>query len=484
MNRIQSFHGGSLYGLTPSEGKQMFDLQRVGVQGRPQYPDTAIEKLQLAHRRSEIVYAAIKVKATAAVDPRLLVQRKSGTDWKEDDGHPLRRLIMHPNPEMDEAMFLAAALTSRDIAGVFYAEIVRAAGSKLPVALHPLDPAKVFPVPGERNTTAAYEFRDGSNKVRIDAKDMIVWRAYDPMSRWQGLSPLAVCLGSVDADSAQTDFVRSFFNNAGVPSGLLTIKGRTVNNTEAEQIKARWRQRFGRDGGAQHDIAVMDENAEYQKIGAGLDELQSEILREFTETRVCMVFGTPPLIIYAFAGLKRATYSNLKEAWAGFWDATLTPLLKEWRTYLTWRLLTEFDSEDLIYGERIRLNWDMSQVAWLQDDVTEAQARARENFRAGALTLNQFREAIGQPADPAGDYYLRLLAYAPYIAGEQPETTAETVLAGKVPAGTTPDANPPKAMRTKADTQRTRMQRERKIEALARQYLRTQFASAAAAVTA
>lgn len=484
MNRLERFLWSNLRDITPPGSKAFYDLQRVGVTGRPQYPDTDIDKLQLAHRRSEIVYAAIKAKATAAVDPRLLVQRKS-KEWAEDDGHPLRRLLMRPNAEMDESMFLAAALTSRDIAGVFYAEIVRATGSKLPVALHPLDPAKVFPVPGERNTTAEYEFRDGSNRVRIKATDMLVWRAYDPMYRYQGLSPLAVCLGSVDADSAQTDFVRSFFNNAGVPSGLLTIKGRTVNNTEAEQIKARWRQRFGRDGGAQHDIAVMDENAEYQKIGAGLDELQSEILREFTETRVCMVFGTPPLIIYAFAGLKRATYSNLKEAWAGFWDATLTPLLKEWRTYLTWRLLTEFEDENLIYGEKVRLNWDMSQVAWLQDDVTEMQTRARENFRAGGITLNEYRASIGQAPDPAGDYYLRLLAYAPYIAGEQPETTAETVLAGKVtPDAAPPEANPPKAMRTKADTQRIRMQRERKIEAIAKQYLRTQYAAAAQAVSA
>lgn len=368
------------------ESKTIYDLQRVGVQGRPQYPDTTISSLQLAHRRNEIVYAAIKAKAQAAVDPRLLVQERSGDgEWQETPGHPLRRLLMRPNPQMDEAAFLKAAIISMDIAGVFYAEVVRAKGTNLPIELYPLNPAKIAPIPGERNAITAYEFKDGPAKTRIQAEDMLVWRNYDPLTAWHGLSPLAVCIGSVDADSAQTDFVRAFFNNAGVPSGILKIKGRTVSAEDAEHMKAKWRSRFGRAWGVQHDIAVFDENADYQKIGANLDELQSEVLREFTETRVAMVFGVPPLIIYAFAGLKRATYSNLKEAWSGFWDSTLTPLLKEWRTLLTWRLLPEFESEDLIYGERVRLNWDLSQVAALQDDVDAVHIRGEKAFRAGGI---------------------------------------------------------------------------------------------------
>ena len=36
-----------------------------------------------------------------------------------------------------------------------------------------------------------------------------------------------------------------------------------------------------------------------------------------------MAFGVPPLIVYAYVGLLRATYSNLKEAWSSFWDASM-----------------------------------------------------------------------------------------------------------------------------------------------------------------
>lgn len=393
------------------EGKAAYDIIPTGVQGRPQYPDTDIASLQGAYSRNEIVYAAINRKASSAVDPRLMVQQKKGGDeWAEVEGHPFRRLHMRPNEYMDESDFMRCYIVSQDTSGIFYAEIVRGA-NQLPTELHPLNPAKTTAIPGSGprsvNGVAEYEYKDGNNKVRIPARDVLVKRKYNPTNRYYGLSPLAVCMGAVDADSAQTDYVRAFFNNAGVPSGLITVKGRTLSQPESDQIRSQFRAKYGRMWGNQHDVAVMDENATYQKIGANLNELQSQQIRSFTESRVTMVFEVPPLIIYAYVGLMRATYSNLKEAWAGFWDATLTPLFKEYRTWLTWTLLTEFVSEDLIYGERIRLNWDMSQVAWLQDDVDAMQARARENFKAGGITLNEFREAIGEAPDEAGDYYLR-----------------------------------------------------------------------------
>jgi HK97 family phage portal protein len=397
--------------------KAAWDVIPMGVQGRPQYPSTDIEALQRAYTRSEIVYAAIQAKAKACVDPRLLVeQRARAGEWEEIPGHPFRRLMMKPNRDMDEAQLTQSALVSSDIAGVWYAEIERGK-NRLPIGLHPLNPAKMSTIL-RTDGQADYQFKDGTTKVIIKGEDMVVWRKPSPLNRWDNLSPLAVALGSVDADAAQTDFTRAFFNNAGVPSGVLKVLNRTLSQAQADELTAKWRLKFGRQWGNQQNVAVLDENAEYQKIGANLGELQGDSLREFTETRVAMVFGVPVLIIYAFAGLRRATYSNLKEAYAGFWDTTLTPWFKEFRTFLQWRLLTEFVSEDLLFGERVRLNWDMSQVAALQEDVDAVQLRARENFQAGALTLNQFLAKIGEKADPAGDYYLRLFNRIPVPVGE------------------------------------------------------------------
>jgi HK97 family phage portal protein len=348
------------------------------------------------------------------------VQQRVGQDeWQEIAGHPLRRLLMRPNDRMDEAAFLKACMVSSDISGRRYIEIVRQGNSKtgLPVELHPLDPAKVSPIPRD-DGTVDYQWKDGNKKVIIPSQNMLVHLEQDPTSPYQALAPLAVALGSVDADSAQTDYVRAFFNNAGVPSGILKVKA-VLTQEKSDDIKAQWRAKYGRQWGTQHDVAVLDENADYTRIGSGLNELDNDTLREFVETRVCMVFGVPPLIIYAFAGLKRATYSNLREAWPWFWASTLTPWFKDFRTWLTWSLLPQFVNEELIFAEKVRLNWDMSQVAALQDDVDAAQNRARANFQAGMWTLNEARAATGEQEDPAGDAYLRSMALVLVPRGEQ-----------------------------------------------------------------
>lgn len=402
----------------------------MGARGRPQYPSTDVPSLYKAYTHNEIVYAAINRKATAVIGPRLMVQgRTKDGQWEEIPGHPLRRLLMAPNPDMDEAAFHRAWIVAQDVTGVFYAEKVMGA-SKLPEQLYPLDSSKVFPVLNDTGV-AYYEFKDGSYKERIEPERMLVKRMYDPTNKFGGLSPLAVCLGSIDADNAQTDFIREFFNNAGIPSGLLKIKGRKLNQQQADDIRAKWAARFGRQWGRLHDLSVLDEDADYQKVGANLDELASEAIRSFTESRISMTLDVPPLIIYAYVGLLRATYSNLKEAWRGFWDASLTPMFTDWASFLSSHLLTDFVDPQLILGEQIRLAWDFSAVKWLQDDVDAVHARARADFQAGAITLNEMRSRIGEDPDPAGDYYLRPFNVLAQPAGEAPADVQPKLL--KVP---------------------------------------------------
>lgn len=370
----------------------------IGVQGRGVSVRTDTDSLISARRVNELVYACIKIKADAMTDPRLMVQKRGAKEWEEVDGHPFRRLMLRPNKYMDETALLRAAMVSMEVAGIFYAEKVRS-GGKMVVELHPLDPSKVKEVKKKNQDgteeVTGYEWRDGRAKKTIKAEDMLVRRDWE---MGDALSPLAVAMGAVDADSAQTDFIRTFFNNGGVPSGILKVQ-RSIDQDESDAIRAKWMQKYGR-GAGQNSVAVLDENADYEKIGSSLNELSSQEIRGITESRICMTFGVPPLIVYAYVGLLRATYSNLKEAWAAFWDATMSPLLKDWRSFFQWSLLPDFENEELILAERVRLHWDLSQVAALQEDVDAVHKRALDAYKGAGITLNEYRSRIGEEPYP------------------------------------------------------------------------------------
>jgi hypothetical protein len=118
-----------------------------------------------------------------------------------------------------------------------------------------------------------------------------------------------------------------------------------------------------------------------------------------------MCFGVPPLIIYAYAGLLKATYSNLSEAWESFWDATALPLLKEWAEWVNWALLTQFESVDDVLLGNVRCRFDPAGIGPFQEDVSAKVTQYQSGWNDGAVKLNELRAVMGLPADPGGDVY-------------------------------------------------------------------------------
>jgi HK97 family phage portal protein len=419
---------------------------------------------------NELVYACINVKATAARDPRLLVQRqvsKAGkVEYEEIAGHPFRALFMRPNEFMTEGDLMRAAIVSWDVSNPrrFFCEKQYEAGRL--VALYPLNPACMQPRYSQTGARKiiGYTWQDGSYREEYSLDELLIRSA----PAWHNPPPMVAALGSTLSDTAQTEYIASFFQNGGVPSGFLKYH-MPLDQPRRDEIREKWNDTYrGATGSGQ--IGILDENVDYQEIGSRLDQLSSNTLRSVAESRICMVFGVPPLIVYAYVGLLRATYSNLKEAWAGFWDATMSPAFKEWRDFWMWSLLIEFEDERDIRAERVRLNYDMGQVAALQDDVDKIQTRAERSFRAGGITLNEYRSALGAPNDPAGDYYLRLLSYAPQAAGQGPTVDADQVLGGKAR----------KARKSRDDPSVQIV--ERKMEQVLQHYLQGQYRAAAEAI--
>lgn len=399
----------------------------------PSTYDASTGSLQAVMLQNELVFACLLAKATAAQDPILRVEKsvtKQGKQTYEPiPGHPLRQLMVRPNPSMSEADLMQAAIVSWDVSNPrrFYCEKVYKAG--VLTELHPLNPSYMRPRYSRvsSQTLIGYDYLEGGQRREYSLDELLIRAA----PSWYDPPPLPAAMGSVASDTNQTDFISAFFENGGVPSGFLKYKTQGLNDTKRDEIREKWRSIYGNRGRGQHDIGVLDMNADWVKSGTNLDELDSETLRQVAESRICMVFGVPPLIVYAYVGLVRATYSNLKEAWAGFWDATMSPAFREWRDFWAWSLLVEYEGERPIRSEQIRLAYDFSAVAAFQEDVDAAHTRAERAFRAGGITLNEYRAMLGQPPDPAGDYYLRLLSYAPQAAGQGPSVDADQVLGGK-----------------------------------------------------
>jgi HK97 family phage portal protein len=456
---------GGLKGLTISRGAALepggFVTEFRGLR-RPSMPYAETADLQDAQTRNELVFACLAIKASTAQDPRLIVQQQQGKgEYEEVPNHPLRALLMRPNAWMTEADLMKAAMISWDVSNPRRAYFEKVYNGPILESIAPLNPACMRP---DHSRTSGeligYTYSDGQHRRDYSLDELIIRAA----PAWYDPPPLVSALGSVESDTAQTDYIRAFFENGGVPAGFLKYS-MPLNDTQRDDIRRKWLSRYGNQFGRQHDVGVLDASADYQEIGAQLDKLSSQTLRSVAESRICMVFGVPPLIVYAYVGLLRATYSNLSEAWAGFWDATMSPAFKEWRSFWTWALLPEFESERDIRSERVRLHYDLSAVAALQEDVDAAQKRARENWTAGGITLNEFRAAVG---------------YAPRSGGD--DVFAKPITITTSPAGASGVAGAGKERKDRDGA--TVAMLERRMEREVRSYLQSEYRAAVAAVRA
>jgi HK97 family phage portal protein len=387
-----------------------------------------------AYAQHPVVYACINKIADVMNDAQLQVVRNvgKGSDAKAEvvEGHPLMALFNMPNPNETGHDFRRLMVQSEYIAGIFYGELVRS-GAGMPVEIYALNPNKVIPRVNKGNTAIAYyEYRrsDGEEH-RIKPENMVIRRRVDIVNRWYGLSPLAVALKAINSDLALTDYVDAFFASDGTPSGILKFLNATVPDTKREAVQAQWQRRYGRGGTNHKGVAVLDQNVDYQAIGAKLNELDAETISARFETHICSAFGVPAKLVQTQVGLRHTTANaTAKSDLRDFWDNKINPELAQLRQWLTWFILPMFEDIEQIKTGKIEVIFDTSNTAFLQEDVDEIHTRVRDNFKAGLMMLNEARESIGLPPDESAkgqDYYIMPTTFVA-VTGERRLEEAES----------------------------------------------------------
>jgi HK97 family phage portal protein len=348
------------------------------------------------YRRNTIVYACVRAIATSGSEPTPEAVRVVRSEDPEvlPAEHPLTRLLYWPNEEMDSCELIEMLLTHWCVAGEWYVLKRRSAAGRV-VDLWPLRPDRIKPMPDQNGTVPRYSYETAGSQTRtIDAHDLIVMRNPDPKDDFRGLSPITVAARMGDIDNQAADYIRAFFLNGGVPNGWLKVKGK-IEPPERERVKQKFKDQFSGIQGW-HALGVLDEDADWTPAGYEPSKLDLSAVFGVSETRICMCFGVPPILVGAQSGLARATYSNYREAVQAFWKTTLAPLYERMAGKLSRGLAQEF-------GEDLEMRFDLSDVEGLRESQTELWQRALDGWTRGVMSRNEARGMVGLPRLIDGD---------------------------------------------------------------------------------
>ena len=335
-----------------------------------------------------VVNSAIREIATSTSLPayRLMAEDAAG-DAVEITDSEAALLLGDPNEGQAQADFVELLTVYLMVTGNTYVLRERN-GSGHIVALRLLRPDRIEVKIDRAGMVSAYKYTIDGAAYWLGADDVVHLKLPNPYDDVYGLSPLQVASRHVNLDTAVSTFLRSYFSNAGVPAGILKVSRRLNSQEEADSARSKWRSSFSGNRGW-HGLAVLDEDAEYQQVAPNLKEMDASAMTRVTETRICAVFGVPPILLGLEAGLERSTYSNYEQARSAFWDETISPLVRRIAAFLQRAL----EGQAREPGSQVTA--DFSQVPAYASDHDAESARVVAQYQAGIVTLNEARGVLG-----------------------------------------------------------------------------------------
>lgn len=366
-------------------------------QGDPIFPlvnfDTFVAD---GYNRNELVYACISLVASNAATAPLKA-------WKLEDNNrvpvdfPLIELLKKPNPRQSRYEFFEMIDTFLNLEG-------NAFTVKLPDEHWLARPDRMRQVIRDSELVGYVYIREDYGRIPflpdevIHAKMPNPGDPYDGMGR--GLPPLNVAARATDVDNKATDFLSAFFKNAAVPYGMLTTKN-ILEDDEVTRIRARLSEQYA-GSNRWHEMMILDAEASYQKLGADISEIAWPDLRKVTETRICMAFKVPPIMVGAQAGLEHSTFSNMEQSEKALWNQKIIPDNE--------RVASAFTNAyaDAL-PEGVFLAHDYSEIEALQESRNDMFKRAQQGAVGGWITVNDARAEVDLPPVPGGDIFLRTL---------------------------------------------------------------------------
>ncbi len=177
--------------------------------------------------------------------------------------------------------------------------------------------------------------------------------------------------------------------------GLVIESEKPLSDPVRKNIRADLEARVGR---GQRGNSLIMEGGLKARIEAPLADFDWPELTGLIETRICMAYGVPPIIIHARAGLQRSTFANYAEARRAFYTETMGPIWELLGDSLTLTLLRTEGEPELF----IRFRYD--ELPEFQESENDKSIRIVGQYQAGLITLQEGREALGYDPEPEGDF--------------------------------------------------------------------------------
>lgn len=303
--------------------------------------------------------------------------------------HPLLTLLQNVNPVHNSFDLWELTQLSLEVHGVAYWLFDDDPVLGVPAQIWPLPPHLVTPrrEPASPNLVDYYEYR-GQESKRFAPSRILHFRCPDPRDPYAaGLSPLRACFEQVALVSEFAALKRALYDNAALPSVILTPED-DLGDNERERLEKQWQQKFSKGGNGQ--ALVADSAFKVTLLSQSLGDLAALADIKAAKADIANAFGIPLPFLTPETNL-----ANMQAADHLHKTLAIVPRLRRRDEKLNEQLVPRFDPTG-----RLFLASDDPTPA--NHDFTLKQEKA--DLRLGVRTINEVRSSRGLPPVPWGDH--------------------------------------------------------------------------------
>lgn len=341
------------------------------------------------------VYACVTYRADNLAGLPFKVHTKDRQGNKQPvNAGPLVDLLERPNPHWTSDYLKYMTEASLGLWGEAFWILERGEkGMAPPKEIWYAKPSNMRPIKDRDNYLAGYIYEEGSVKIAFTPGEVVWFRYPDPRDIYGALSPIAAARLSIEMGHGALKSNKRIFDKGYQLAGVISPKDDSAR-WSPEQTEALQKMLERRFSGADkaHSLAVLNQSLNVQSLGLSPKDAEFLGMMGWTLSDVCRVYRVPPPLVQDYT---RATYSNIEQAYKGFWTDAMTPEARMIGSTLTHQLAPAF-------GDGLVIEVDLSNVSVLQEDRTELTDQALKWWGMG-VPLNRLLQVYGPHILPEGE---------------------------------------------------------------------------------
>lgn len=334
------------------------------------------------YSKNELIAACTKEKASAMSEGELEVVRDLPDGNTESVDHEVLNLFYN-NKNYSYSQIINLMSIRYDLTGAFFAALDLyknrlGAGDFVPVPSHLVSMKTKGPV------ITGFHIQTDTGSDFYGPEEVCAILDLDPSGYQTYTSALLSAIREVENDEERKAIVSELMKNKNVPGIILESE----NNFKREQrmdIKGSLEEQIGSTAQNRGKTIVLPHGLKLSNQNNTHDIDFSQI-NGLTESRICLAFGVPPIVIGAKVGLDKATYSNYEQARKSFYRETVRPL---------WTYFASALTKCLVHEPDLYFRFNTTKVEELKEDTDKTAGRAEKLYKAGIIDVNEAREMLG-----------------------------------------------------------------------------------------